>query len=195
VKPRFFRTSAELRAWFEKNHAKAPEIYVAFNKKGTGKGGVDYAQALDEALCFGWIDGVRQGGEASWSIRFTPRRKGSYWSAVNLRHAERLIAAGRMTAAGLAEYEKRDRSEQQRYAYENRPQELTREQQARFRASPRAWAFFAAQAPSFRRAASWWVLSAKKEETRERRLAELIECAARGKKPRALVPPGRAKDG
>ena len=186
----FFKDPAEWRAWLETNHATASEQWVGFHKAGTGKEGITYAQALDEALCFGWIDSVRRGGHAAWSIRFTPRKKGSIWSAVNSKRIAALIAEGRVAPAGLAAYETRDREKQELYSYEHRAKGLAPDYEARFRADKAAWAWFEAMPLSYRRPAAWWVMSAKREETRERRLATLISDSAAGRKIKPLRRPG-----
>lgn len=190
--PRTFATPAKLRAWFEKNHATKTELWIKYYKVASGKKGVVYREALDEALCFGWIDGQAKGiDESSYMQRWTPRKKGSYWSAVNIRKAEALIAAGRMAPAGLAAFEARDASAALRYSFENRPRDLPREAAAEMRRNPAAWAFWSAQPPSYRRAATWFVVSAKKEETKARRLAQLVACSAKGERIPQLVSPAR----
>jgi uncharacterized protein YdeI (YjbR/CyaY-like superfamily) len=180
---RFFRSPAELRRWLTANHARARELMVGFNKKGSGRGGLTYAEALDEALCFGWIDGVRRSLDAErYTIRFTPRTKRSIWSQVNLRRVAELIADGRMRPPGRATYEQRDESRSKLYSFEREKAELDARQQKAFRANRKAWAYYSAQPPSYRQAVNWWVLSAKKEETRQRRLCALIDCSAQGER-------------
>ena len=175
MKPRFFRSSAAFRAWLEKNHEKSQGQLVGFYKVGSGRGGLTYPQALDEALCFGWIDGTRRGyDESSYTIWFTPRRKGSIWSKVNMGHAERLTKAGMMHTAGLAAYERRTDKRSGVYMYENRPQKLDAATENYFRANKKAWAFWEKQPPGYRRLWSWWVMSAKRDETRAKRLATVI---------------------
>jgi uncharacterized protein YdeI (YjbR/CyaY-like superfamily) len=186
----FFKNQGEWRLWLERNHAKADEQWVGFHKVGTGKTGITYSQALDEALCFGWIDSVRRGGHAAWSIRFTPRRKGSIWSAVNTKRIGELIAEGRVAPPGLAAYEGRDREKQQLYSYENRDKGLAPDYETRFRAEKEAWAWFDSMPLSYRRPAIWWVMSAKQEATRERRLATLIADSAAGCRIKPLRRPG-----
>ena len=142
-------------------------------------GGITYAQALDEALCFGWIDGVRRRLDAdSFSIRFSPRKPRSLWSRVNVRHVERLIRDGRMTKAGLAVFEARDQGRTGTYSFEQRKVELAAEYRRRFREAETAWAYFQGEAPWYRRTSSFWVMSAKREDTRIRRLETLIACSA-----------------
>jgi uncharacterized protein YdeI (YjbR/CyaY-like superfamily) len=155
---------------------------------------VRYQAALDEALCFGWIDGQNKGiDDESYVQRWTPRKKGSYWSAVNIEKAQRLIAEGRMMPAGLAAFEARDKGAPARYSFENAPQELPPAMEKELRADKAAWAFWKEQPPSYRRAATWIVLSAKKEETRLRRLRSLIAHAAKGERLPQLVSPAKKR--
>ncbi len=186
----FFETQEEWRTWLEANHARCDEQWLGLHKAGTGKQGITYKQALDEALCFGWIDGLRRGGHAAWSIRFTPRKKGSIWSAVNIRRIEELIAAGCVARPGLAAYEGRDPGKQKKYSFENRDMDLAPDAEKRFRADKAAWTWFEAMPRSYRRPAIWWVMSAKQEVTRERRLATLIADSAAGRKVKHLRRPG-----
>ena len=188
----FFKDQAEWRAWLERNHGEATEQWVGFHKVGAEKKGITYAQALDEALCFGWIDSVRRGGHAAWSIRFTPRRKSCIWSAVNTRRIGELIAEGRVAPPGLAAYDGRDRAKQQLYSFENRDKGLAPEYEKRFRAEKVAWGWFEAMPQSYRHPAVWWVMSAKQEATRERRLATLIADSAAGRRIKLLRRPGDA---
>jgi len=192
VEPRFFATAAEFRAWLAAHHADEPELLVGFYKKGSGRPSMTWPESVDEALCFGWIDGIRRRiDDERYSIRFTPRRPRSIWSAVNIRRAGELIAEGRMTPAGLGAFEDRDEERSAIYSYEQRRQAaLEPEQERRFRADEAAWQWFQSRPPSWRRAAIYWVTSAKRPETRERRLAALIEAAAAGRMPKALTPPG-----
>jgi uncharacterized protein YdeI (YjbR/CyaY-like superfamily) len=196
MRPRFFRTQTAFRSWLDTNHAHADELLVGFWRKGSGKGGINYSQALDEALCFGWIDGVRRNVDAeSYSIRFTPRRRGSIWSNVNIAHFKRLQAAGLVRPAGLAEYEKRSDARSGAYSFENAPRELDAAATRRFRANKKAWAFWEKQPPGYRRLWSWWAMSAKKDETRERRLAAVIAASAKGLRLDALESPYTAAAG
>jgi uncharacterized protein YdeI (YjbR/CyaY-like superfamily) len=174
--PRAFASAAKFRAWLEKHHASATELEVRLFKVHAAHRGMGYVEALDEALCFGWIDGVRHSIDADChQVRFTPRRPGSRWSLVNIRHAKRLEAAGRMHAAGLAAFRNRDEQDSRRYSFEARSVALSAAFARKFRAARRAWAFFEAQAPWYRRVCTHWIMSAKRPETRERRLASLIE--------------------
>jgi uncharacterized protein YdeI (YjbR/CyaY-like superfamily) len=179
--PKFFRTPAEFRRWLERHHAHGGELLVGFYKTGSGRSSMSWPESVDEALCFGWIDGVRRRvDDVSYTIRFTPRRPGSIWSSVNSRRAQGLAAAGRMTAAGLAAFEARSPNRSGRYSYEQRPAALVAPYSQLLASSPRARRFFEAQAPSYRRAATWWVVSAKKEQTRLKRARTLIDLSARG---------------
>ncbi len=178
----FFPTPADLRAWFEEHHATARELWIGFYKTGTGKPSVTYPESVDEALCFGWIDGVRQRiDDVSYTNRFTPRQKRSTWSNVNIKRVEALIAQGRMHPAGLAVYEARSAERSGVYTYEQPAHELEAAYTAQVQANPAAWTFFLAQSAWYRRTAIRWVMSAKKEETRQKRLATLIEDSAQGR--------------
>ena len=191
MEPTFFATPAEFRAWLEEHHADRRELLVGFYKTGSGRPSITWPESVDEALCFGWIDGVRRGIDGdSYSIRFTPRRPGSIWSTANVKRARELIELGRMTPAGLAAFEARKEERSGVYSYEQREDaRLDAAQEARFRASPRAWEWFEGQPPWYRRAALHWVASAKREETRERRLATLIEDSAHGRTVKPLTRP------
>ena len=190
--PRFFRTQAEWRAWLEDNHLTATEQVIGFHKAASGAKGITRQQALDEALCFGWIDGTgRRIDDHTWSIRFTPRQKRSVWSDVNLRRMEELKAAGRVAPAGLAAHDRRDPKLQKRYSFENPHVRLDEGYEKRFRANAPAWAWFEAKPQSYRHPAVWWVMSAVKEETRERRLATLIADSAAGRTIKPLTPTTR----
>jgi uncharacterized protein YdeI (YjbR/CyaY-like superfamily) len=194
--PIWFESPEELRDWFDANHLVASELWLGYWKKATRHATVTWQEAVIEALCVGWIDGVRYSvdGERSRQ-RFTPRRKGSNWSEINIRSAERLIAEGRMRPAGQAAFAARTPERSGVYSYERRHEaRLTPEEEARFRADRAAWGWFEARPASYRTAALWWIASAKRPETRERRLASLIEESAAGRTPQALTPPGRAPD-
>jgi uncharacterized protein YdeI (YjbR/CyaY-like superfamily) len=190
TEPRFFKSPKEWRAWLEKNHAKAAELLLGFHKATSDETGITYREALDEALAFGWIDARRFGGDKTWSIRFTPRKPRSIWSAVNLKRVEELKAAGRMHAAGLAAHEGRDPKQQKKYSFENRDAKLSPDDARRFRADKQAWANFEKMPQSYRHPAVWWIVSAKQEVTRERRLAALIADSAAGRKVKHLRRPG-----
>ncbi len=186
----FFTSSGELRDWFETNHGEARELLIGFYKTKSGKGGMTYQQALDEALCFGWIDGVRRSlGDEAWTIRFTPRKRGSVWSAVNIKRAHELSSLGLMRSPGLAAFETRDERKANQYSYEQKTVQLDPAYQRRLRRNAEAWTFFHKQAPSYQRACLWWVMSAKREETRLKRLATLIKDSQNGRRIGPLTPP------
>ena len=181
MKPRFFSKPAQFRQWLERNHDGETELLVGFHKKASGKPSVTYNEALDEALCFGWIDGVRKNlDETSYSIRFTPRKPRSIWSNINVNHVERLIKERRMHEAGLAAYARRDPKRTGIYAFENRPREFAPECEKEFRAHKAAWKFFEQQPPGYKRTIIFWVMSAKQEQTRMRRLERLIANSEQG---------------
>lgn len=183
MKPTFFANAEELRDWLERNHATATELLVGFYRKGSGKATITWPELVDEALCFGWIDSVRQGiDEVSYSNRLTPRKQRSTWSAINIARARELIALGRMRPAGLKAFERRTDDRSAIYSYEQRAKaRLDPAAERSFRANNKAWAFFQAQPPSYRRAATWWVSSAKREETRRKRLATLVRDSQNGR--------------
>lgn len=185
--PTFFATPADFRAWLEAHHAESQELWVGYYKKGSGRPSLTWPESVDEALCFGWIDGIRKSIDGvSYAIRFTPRKTSSTWSAINIKRVEELTALGLMRPAGQAAFEKRAEEKSGIYAYEQRQvAELSQAQAAQFRANPTAWEFFQSQAPSYRKTAVWWVVSAKKEETRQKRLAALIADSAQGR----TIPP------
>jgi uncharacterized protein YdeI (YjbR/CyaY-like superfamily) len=187
--PTFFETPARFRAWLEQHQASAKELWVGFYKVKSGKGGMVYPQALDEALCYGWIDGmVRRVDEVSYMQRFTPRRKGSSWSLVNTRRAAELIAAGRMRPSGLAAFEARVANRTGVYSFEQRAPRLEPAFKRQLDADAGARDFLDRQPPSYRRLATWWVMSAKKPETRARRFATLLADSRAGRRIRAATP-------
>lgn len=192
ARPTFFATPADLRRWFAKNAASKAELLVGFHRKGSGKPSITWPESVDEALCVGWIDGVRRSIDAtSYSIRFTPRRPGSMWSAINIAKVKELTAAGRMKPAGLAVFANR-RADRAGYSYKQfSTSAFAPEQEKRFRKNARAWRFFSAQPPGYRGVATFRVVSAKKEETRERRLAMLIAESAAGRRLGPLQPKKR----
>jgi uncharacterized protein YdeI (YjbR/CyaY-like superfamily) len=187
MKPTFFAGPAEFRAWLEANHDTSSELWVGFHKKASGKPSITWPEAVDQALCFGWIDSVRRSvDDTSYANRFTPRKPRSTWSAVNVERVGELKKLGLMHPAGLAAFERRTRDRSGIYSYEQRHDaKLDEAHERRFRANKRAWSFFQSQAAWYRTAAIWWVVTAKKEETRLRRLARLIENSERGR----TVPP------
>jgi uncharacterized protein YdeI (YjbR/CyaY-like superfamily) len=187
-RPRFFASQAAWRSWLAENHAVAGELLVGFHKVGTGRGGLSYKQAVDEALCFGWIDARRQGGDETWTIRFTPRRPASIWSAVNIARVAELTELGLMAPAGVAAFEARDAKRQKRYSYENRDVTLDKGYEKQFRANPLAWKNFSAMPRSYRHPAVWWVMGAKQEATRLRRLATLIADSEACRRVKHLTP-------
>jgi uncharacterized protein YdeI (YjbR/CyaY-like superfamily) len=188
VKPRFFPVAVEFRAWLEEFHEVERELLVGFWKKGSGRPSMTWPESVDAALCFGWIDGIRRRiDDEAYSIRFTPRKPSSIWSAVNIRRMGELIDAGLVAPAGLRAFESRREDRSRVYSHERaEPARLEPEQQARLEADAEAWAWFAAQPPSYRRTAIHWVVSAKRPETRERRLATLVEDSRNGVKVKPL---------
>ena len=178
----FFETEADFRRWLEANYETQPELLIGFWKKGTGKPSIDWPQARDQALCFGWIDGIRKSlGDESYTIRFTPRRKGSIWSKVNVERFETLKADGLMTQAGERAYEE-NKHKSGVYAYENEQKTLSEDEERLFRKNEAAWADWNNRPPSYRRSALHWITSAKRPETRAKRLGELIEVSAEGRR-------------
>jgi uncharacterized protein YdeI (YjbR/CyaY-like superfamily) len=191
VTPTFFKTPADLRRWLTKNGGTATELWIGMYKKSSGRGGVTYREALDEALCFGWIDGVRKRlDDEAFVQRFTPRTVKSYWSEVNVKRAQQLIEAGRMHATGRAAFGRRDPTVTERYSFERRNPALEPAAEKQFRANAEAWRRFAAETPSYRRVAIHYVVSAKRPETRQRRLEILITETAAGRRI-GLVSPKR----
>jgi uncharacterized protein YdeI (YjbR/CyaY-like superfamily) len=192
VKPTFFATPADFRRWLSKNHRSAEELWVGFHKKGTGRLSITWPESVDEALCVGWIDGIRKSVNAdSYMIRFTPRRRGSIWSNVNIKRAGDLIAGKRMKPAGVAAFEARTPEKSGVYLFEQRESpELGADAKAAFKANAKAWKFFTGQPPGYQRLATWWVVSAKREETKSRRLATLIGDSAAGRRIGPLRRPG-----
>jgi uncharacterized protein YdeI (YjbR/CyaY-like superfamily) len=178
----FFESPAEFRAWLAEHHATASELWVGYYRKGSGRTGITWAESVDEALCYGWIDGIRKRvDEISYANRFTPRKRGSTWSATNIERVGELREEGRMTPAGLRAFEARKENRSGIYSYEQRGDTLPEPYAERLRTNAAAWAFFQRQSASYRKAAAWWVVSAKKEETRQRRLETLVEDSARGR--------------
>ena len=179
----FFRSPAEFRDWLEEHHDTAPELWVGFFKKGAGETGITYQEALDQALCFGWIDGVRKTIDATrYANRFTRRQPKSPWSVVNIERVGELMRLGLMRPPGLAAFEGRDEAKARQYSFERSAAKLDDAYKETMRANPEAWQFFQAQPPSYRRVATWWVMSAKREETRLKRLATLIADSERGRR-------------
>ena len=183
MKITFFRSPADFRKWLKQNHATVPELWVGYYKKDSGKPSITWPESVDEALCFGWIDGIRKTiDEVSYKIRFTPRRKTSIWSAINIKRVGALRAEGRMQPAGLRAFAARREYKSGIYAYEQRRAELEEPYASLLKKNKPARNFFEAQAPWYRKQISWWIVSAKKEETRRARLQKLIDHSARGKR-------------
>jgi uncharacterized protein YdeI (YjbR/CyaY-like superfamily) len=187
VEATFFSTPSEFRAWLEEHHETASEVWVGYYKKATGKPTMTWAEAVEEALCFGWIDGkVQRIDEHRHRQRFTPRRRGSTWSAVNIAKVAELRAHGRMQPAGEAAFAARRDDRSAVYSYERRHEAaFDGDQEATFRANTAAWTWFSDQSLPYRQLATFWVVSAKRPETRARRLETLIDCSAEGRR----VPP------
>ena len=190
MRPIYFNSPEEFRAWLEQHHETATEVYVGYWKKSSGKAGLTWAQAVEEALCFGWIDGVvKSVDEQRHMQRFTPRKPSSTWSAINIAKVEQLRAQGRMRPAGEAAFARRREDRSAIYAYEQRSDPvLEPDEQAQFEANAAAWGYFSARPPSYRKPALWWIVSAKRPETRARRLATLIEDSAAGRPLKQLAP-------
>jgi uncharacterized protein YdeI (YjbR/CyaY-like superfamily) len=186
-----FPDAAAFRAWLERHHADTPFLFVGSYRKSAGRSAMSYPEAVEEALCFGWIDGITyKVDDELYAVRYSPRRKGSNWSATNIARVRMLRNAGRMHAAGLKAFEERDRRKDLPDMRSHPLRELPPELENRVRADGAAWAFWQAQRPSYRKAAAYWIQSAKQEATRERRLASLITEAAAGRMPKALRPIG-----
>ena len=183
MKPKFFRTPADFRTWLEKNHATATELWVGFYKKDSGEPSITWSESVDQALCFGWIDGIRKRvDEISYQIRFTPRRRGSIWSAINIKRAKELVRQKQMRPTGLKAFAARIENKSGIYSYEQRSTELSEPYAKLLKKNKAAWNFFEKQPPSYRKMIGWWIISAKKEETRMARLAKLISESAKGKR-------------
>lgn len=181
--PKFFKTPADFRKWLEKNHEKEQELYVGYYKRDTSKASITWPESVDQALCFGWIDGVRKGiDEKSYMIRFTPRKPGSIWSAINIKKMETLKEQGLVHPKGLAAFEKRKDHKSAIYSFEQDKDnlKLPPEFEAEFKMNKQAWKYFHNSAPSYQRGAIWWVISAKQEATCLKRLKTLIEDSAAG---------------
>jgi uncharacterized protein YdeI (YjbR/CyaY-like superfamily) len=195
TRPKFFASPAEWRAWLEKYYADKEECWVGFYKRDSGRPSITWPEGVDGALCFGWIDGVRKSIDAiSYKIRFTPRKPRSIWSAINIRRAIELSKLGLMHSAGLAAFEKRDGEGSAIYAYEQRKAaKLPPAFEEKFRGNAEAWKFFQSQPPWYQRTSTYWVISAKKEETRSKRLATLIDCSGRKRNIPSLNRPSGSK--
>jgi uncharacterized protein YdeI (YjbR/CyaY-like superfamily) len=181
TKPTFFPTPAAFRRWLEHHHARADALLVGFYKIGSGKPSMTWPESVDQALCFGWIDGVRKRvDDHRYTIRFTPRKASSVWSSINIRRVQILVEQGRMQPAGLKAFEARKENKSGIYSYEQRSVELVEPYRKLLKKNRVAWNFFEAQPASYRKAISWWVISAKKEETRLKRLERLMAYSVRG---------------
>lgn len=194
AKPIFFATPAAFRAWLEAHHATTQELWVGLHKKDSGMPSITWPEAVDEALCFGWIDGIRKRvNETSYMNRFTPRKTRSNWSAINIKRVRKLTRQGRMKPAGLQAFQSCRPEKSAVYSYEQRKTaKLGKAFEQQLRSNKKAWQFFRAQAPWYQRTASWWIISAKKEETRLKRLATLIKDSEAGRKIAPLTRPGAA---
>ncbi|MEO8446548.1 MAG: YdeI/OmpD-associated family protein [bacterium] len=189
-----FKTQVSFNKWLTKNHDKATELWLRFYKVGSDVKSITYNEALEEALCFGWIDGIRKSvDELSYTIRFTPRKKRSIWSVVNIRKVNELIEAGKMKQPGLDAFTKRDKEKTEKYSYERKASSLEESHEKRFKKNKKAWKFFQLQAPWYQRTSTWWVISAKKEETRLKRLDELIKDSFEGRRIKTLIRPVKGK--
>jgi len=190
----FFESSSQLRKWFQANHETATELWLGYHLKRTGRPSVTWQDAVDQELCFGWIDSVRYSlTNDTTAQRITPRRKGSVWSAVNIKRFRELESLGLVHPNGRAAFERRDEARSRVYSYENRSRGFDAATEAELRKHKRAWKFFEAQAPSYRKTAAFWVMSAKQEETRDRRLARLIEHSQHGERVPQFVSPARRR--
>ena len=187
--PRFFPTSAAFRQWLKAEGHKTAELWVGYYKKTSSKPSITYSESVDQALCFGWIDGVRHSIDAhAYAVRFTPRKPRSQWSAVNIKRVQKLTQSGKMTSFGLKAFEGAE-SQERKYSFERHESHFNKEAECRFRADRAAWQFFQSQPPWYRRTATFWVVSAKKDETRQKRLATLIDDSAHGRTIKPLTRP------
>ncbi|MFZ0389512.1 MAG: YdeI/OmpD-associated family protein [Calditrichia bacterium] len=184
---KYFKTASHFREWLQEHHDTSDELWVIYYKKGTGLESITYPQSIDEALCFGWIDGLRQSiDEQRYRIRFTPRRPDSNWSQLNLRRVKELKKLGKMAPAGIKIFEQRKQSGD-KYSYEAPPQKLPKEFEDELRSNTAAWEFFLSLSPSAKKLSIKWVMSAKREETRRRRLTVLIDSSSEGRKIPPLI--------
>jgi uncharacterized protein YdeI (YjbR/CyaY-like superfamily) len=191
---RFFAMPADLRDWFDEHHLTEDELWIGYYKKASGRPSVDWSQVVDEALCVGWIDGVRKSVDDEISVqRLTPRRKGSTWSAINVAKVAKLTEEGRMRPAGLAAFAARTEANTGIYSHERPVASFSDEAEARFRADELAWSDWERRPAGYRRQATHWVTSAKQAATRERRLTQLIEDSRAGRRVAPLTPPGKAR--
>jgi uncharacterized protein YdeI (YjbR/CyaY-like superfamily) len=178
----FFPSPAELRRWLERHHAQARELWVGFYKRASGRPSVTWPEVVDQALCFGWIDGIRKSiDDLRYTIRLAPRKPRSIWSAVNIKRARQLQKMGLMHPSGLKAFQERDRAKSQLYSYERKNARLPESYKRKLKANQRAWTYFQSRPWWYQRTATWWIMSAKKEETRLKRLAKLIEDSSQGR--------------
>ncbi|HEY6978550.1 MAG TPA: YdeI/OmpD-associated family protein [Chitinophagaceae bacterium] len=192
--PIFFATQRDLRKWFEKNHDKEKELWLGFYKTSSGKPSVTWSESVDQALSFGWIDGVRKSlGKDSYVIRFTQRKPKSIWSAINIKKVEELTKLGLMHPAGIDAFNKRDEKKSRVYSFEQKNVQLDKNFAKQFRENKQAWKFFQSQPPSYQRPAIWWVISAKQEITKQKRLNTLIKDSEAGQRIAQLRPYPRTK--
>jgi uncharacterized protein YdeI (YjbR/CyaY-like superfamily) len=188
LKPVFFKSQSEFHKWLKKNSKKESELFVGFYKVGSGKQSISYKEAVDEALCFGWIDGIRNSiDNKSYMNRFTPRKPRSNWSNVNIQRVKELIKSGKMQPEGLQAFEKRDEKRSGVYSFERKNPQLGKEFEKKFKANKKAWEFFNSKAPWYKRTSTHWVISAKKEETRLKRLETLINDSEKGRNISLLI--------
>ena len=185
--PTYFATQLDFREWLEKNHDKQKELLVGFYKVDSGKQSLTWPESVDQALCFGWIDGIRKSIDSqSYCIRFTPRKPKSIWSGINIRKVERMNKLGLMHPEGLLAFERRNEQKSEIYSYENKPEKLIYEYEFQLKSNQKAWEFFQSQPPSYQKTASYWVMSAKQEMTRQKRMNELIADSEKGLKIKPL---------
>ena len=192
--PIFFATQSDLRKWFEKNHDKEKELWLGFYKTSSGKQSVTWSESVDQSLCFGWIDGVRKSlGKGSYVIRFTQRKPHSIWSAINIKKIKELTKLGLMHQAGIDVFNKRDEKKSRVYSFEQKNIQLDKDFEKKFRQNKQAWKFFQSQPPSYQKPSIWWVISAKQESTRQKRLDILIKDSENEQRIAHLRPYPKAK--
>jgi uncharacterized protein YdeI (YjbR/CyaY-like superfamily) len=185
--PTYFAAKKDFRDWLEKNHDKQTELLVGFYKVDSGKPSITWPESVDQALCFGWIDGIRKSIDSqSYCIRFTPRKPRSIWSAINIRKVEQMNKLGLMHSMGLSAFERRNEQKSEIYSYENRPEKLSYEFEILLKSNQNAWEFFQSQPPSYQKTSIYWVMSAKQETTKQKRMNELIEDSEKGLKIKPL---------
>ncbi|MEO8819773.1 MAG: YdeI/OmpD-associated family protein [Ginsengibacter sp.] len=187
IKPAFFKTQSSFRKWFEKNHDKEKELLVGFYKVKSGKQSITWSESVDEAICFGWIDGVRKSiDDQSYCIRFTPRKSKSIWSAVNIKKVEDLSKQGLMHVSGLDAFAKREEKTSRIYSYEKEPSVFSDDFLKKFTSNQKAWKFFNSMARSYQNSCIHWIITAKQDITKAKRLEELINDSEAGRKIKRL---------